>query len=97
MGVYVDELRETPAIAKKRWPHMYYAHLTADSVEELQTFARVIDLKPEWFQKKSVPHYDVTKIKRRRALDMGAKFMTAKEQAKKRLAIKKQIKGGDLL
>jgi hypothetical protein len=50
-----------------------WSHMWADSVEELHAFARRLGLRREWFQNKpSLPHYDVTKTVRARALKLGA-------------------------
>lgn len=42
---------------------VYYdklGHLVADTLEELQVFARALGLKPEWYQAGRHPHYDLT-------------------------------------
>jgi len=65
MPVYVDDM-----FAPFRG--MLMSHLTADTVEELQNFAGKLGLKPEWFQDKRVPHYDVAKSTRLKAIKLGA-------------------------
>lgn len=85
MTVYVDELRV--------WPHARHAcfkrgsaHLTADTVSELHAFAAALDLKLSWFQERSVePHYDLSPAKHVLALKLGAVFVSAREQAKRRV------------
>ena len=66
MAVYVDRLCDYG------WRHGPSCHLIADSVEELIQFAVSIGLRPEWFQPKSSPHFDLTADGRRAAVLMGA-------------------------
>lgn len=51
-------------------------HLQADTLEELHDFARRLGLQRSWFQSKSDrpdhDHYDLTKNKRRQAIELGA-------------------------
>ncbi len=62
------------------------SHLTCDDVEALHSFAIKIGLKPEWFQPHRVhPHYDLTEQRRKAALENGAVFVPAKQQAWRRL------------
>ncbi len=69
MSVYVDE----PFVVSrgKRW-----AHLTADSAEELHAFAKRLGLVRQSFQttpgKPWKDHYDVTESTRELAIRMGA-------------------------
>jgi hypothetical protein len=57
MSVYVDDAMV--AWRGKRWCHLY-----ADSLPELESFARKVGLRPDWLQypdgKDGLPHYDVT-------------------------------------
>lgn len=66
MAVYVDNLRDYG------WRHGPSCHLIADSVEELLEFAVSMGLKPEWFQPKSSPHFDLTVEGRGIAVRHGA-------------------------
>ena len=70
MTVYVDALQ--PCLPTRRWPYAQSCHLIADGLIELHEFAERIDLKHEWFQPGSHPHYDLTKNKRRIARLNGA-------------------------
>ncbi len=48
-------------------------HMMADSLDELNSFAKSIGLKPEWIDKKGqVLHYDLTASKRKIAIQKGA-------------------------
>ena len=85
MSVMVDELQA--------WGHAKYrcfkggsAHLTADTLEELHAFADRLGLRRAWFQPRSSPHYDLSPAKRAKALAFGAVFVSAREQARRRIA-----------
>jgi hypothetical protein len=66
MAVYVDKL------VNYGWRHGPSCHLIADSVEELIDFAVSIGLRPEWYQPKSSPHFDLTAEGRAFAVSAGA-------------------------
>jgi hypothetical protein len=73
--VYVDEITGYGDHARRRGlPDTQWAHLTADTREELHAFARGIGLRREWFQNADNDrwHYDVTPGKRDAALAAGA-------------------------
>jgi len=56
-----------------------YAHLFADSLEELHIFAKKIGLKRHWFQNKKYPHYDLTtKRMKAKAIRAGAVVVSTK-------------------
>ncbi|WP_431050049.1 DUF4031 domain-containing protein [Xanthomonas oryzae] len=66
MAVYVDD-----AV----WPcrGKQWAHLMADSLDELHEFAQRLGLRRNWFQDRaSGAHYDITDAKREMALRIGA-------------------------
>lgn len=67
MAVYIDE-------AIWPWRGRRWAHLMADSLDELHTFAARIGLKRSWFQAKpsGAAHYDVTDTVRLKAIQRGA-------------------------
>lgn len=66
MAVYVDNL------CNWGWYRGPSCHMIADSVSELIGFAVSIGLRPEWFQPKSSPHFDLTAASRRQAVLSGA-------------------------
>lgn len=84
--IMVDEIRV--------WPHAKHpfrlgsCHLTTDGpLDELHAFAQRIGMKRAWFQDhKIAPHYDLTPGRRDRALLIGATFVPAREQVRRRRA-----------
>ncbi|HMT09871.1 MAG TPA: DUF4031 domain-containing protein, partial [Pyrinomonadaceae bacterium] len=66
MPVYVDNLRDYG------WRHGPSCHLIGDSVDELMNFAVNLGMRPEWFQPKSSPHFDLTAEGREIAVQNGA-------------------------
>ncbi|MDI1309728.1 MAG: DUF4031 domain-containing protein [Methylotenera sp.] len=66
MAIYIDNVQI-------KWRGRKWCHMVADSIDELQSFAKALSLKPEWFQTDaSYPHYDVTTETRIFALKLGA-------------------------
>lgn len=66
MTVYVDK-------AENPFGRMKMCHMVADTLDELHTMANSLGLRRDWFQVDStLPHYDICKAKRQRAIDLGA-------------------------
>lgn len=75
MSVYVDHL--LPCLPNKNWHWNHSAHLFADTVAELHTFAARLGLKRIWFQDEGfLPHYDLTTNKHGKAVTLGAVLLT---------------------
>lgn len=70
MSVYVDSI--SPCMPNKNWKYRHCCHLVADTIDELHSFAACIGLKRDWFQNKTIPHYDLTRNKRKLAVKYGA-------------------------
>lgn len=53
---------------------MIMCHMVADSVDELHEMADQIGINRKWFQNKNkrYPHYDISKSKRKIAIEFGA-------------------------
>lgn len=67
--IYVD----APVWKKSPNGRKTYAHLTADDLEELHTFAASIGVKPHFFHKAAAGwHYDITAEQHPAALQAGA-------------------------
>ena len=67
MAVYVDN-------AFIPYGRMVMSHMMADELSELHEMADSIGLQRRWFQGKghSIPHYDVSKAYRDKAIENGA-------------------------
>ena len=73
MTVYVDNVYIP-------FGRMKMCHMIADTEEELHKMAREIGMRREWFQiNASTPHYDVSMGKRKQAIELGAREVTARE------------------
>lgn len=82
MTVYVDELVRRPT--KIRCFQTGSCHMLADTLDELHAMAARIGLKRSWFQAHPHhPHYDLTASRRAAALEAGAVFVPAREQARR--------------
>ncbi len=81
MTVYVDELRRQRASSMRAMraglPHNHmWCHLMADTEDELSAMAYQLGLKISW---KHEDHYDLTPPRRKRAIELGAKEVTARD------------------
>jgi len=73
MSVYVDPLMVWGGSnAPRCFRFKPSCHMYADDVKELHKLAKKIGLKREWFQNKTLPHYDLTEGKRWQAVKHGA-------------------------
>lgn len=81
MTVYVDEpVDYGPALRGRGLRHTVWAHMTADTREELHAFADRLGLRRAWFQDHPVRwHYDITAPKHTAALRLGARQITRRE------------------
>lgn len=85
MSVYVDDLRATVQFPG----HMPWkmSHMIADTRDELDEMAEILNLKEKWKQKagEQLEHYDVTENYRRRAIKAGAIPISVHELSKRLL------------
>lgn len=73
--IYVD----APTWKKSATGRQSYAHMVADSLDELHTFAAKIGVKPHFFHKaKSGWHYDITIAQHPTALANGAQLVDSR-------------------
>ena len=82
VSVYLDNSRIL--WRGKRWSHLY-----ADSLAELEAFARQVGLSPSWLQhptgENGLPHYDVTGTMQARCEALGAVAVTSGDGNYRRL------------
>jgi hypothetical protein len=80
MTVYVNDARIPARVGRIRGR---WSHLTADSKNELHTFAAELGLRRAWFQDndRGLWHYDVTESVRARAVAMGAVEMAWRDMS----------------
>lgn len=76
MAVYVDGLIKTNLTEK--WSHKEACHMVADSLKELLHLGEKIGLKAEELNisLKGIPYFRLSKMKRRRAVERGAKELS---------------------
>lgn len=74
MPVYVDDANIVASVPNGAKVHTSkWCHMMADTLPELEAFARRLRLSPGWLQMKpSGVHYDLTAPKRRQAVSLGA-------------------------
>ncbi|MEP7270582.1 MAG: DUF4031 domain-containing protein [Acidobacteriota bacterium] len=79
MAILIDSFQNGARGPIHYW-HRRCGHLVSDSsIEELHEFASLLGLRREWFQKRSIPHYDLTGEVYRLALENGAELVSSRE------------------
>lgn len=81
MAVYVDQPVYTRAGVKK--PRVSYAHMVADTLDELHSFAAKIGVKKHFFHKSiAAYHYDINDKQHVVAIAHGALEVSSRELLK---------------
>jgi len=79
MAILIDSFQNGARGPIRFW-HRRCGHLVSDSsLDELHEFAESLGLRREWFQQKSVPHYDLTGAHYELALERGAILVSSRE------------------
>jgi len=79
MAILIDSFHNGARGPVRYW-HRRCGHLVSDhSLEELHEFAASLGLRREWFQMKSIPHYDLTGAAYELALERGATLVSSRE------------------
>jgi hypothetical protein len=79
MAILIDSFYNGARGSVRYWGRRC-GHLVSDtSLEELHRFAESLGLRREWFQEKSIPHYDLTGELYDLALKRGAKLVSSRE------------------
>jgi len=79
--VYISPIQAS--LRNKNWPYKKHCCLIADSLIELHRFALLLGLRRSWFQKKTLPHYDLTINIHAKAKHLGAIEISNKEVVKR--------------
>jgi len=72
--IYVDK-----PTWKKPNGRKYFAHMVADTVEELHQFAELIGVKKHFFHRGDKPHYDISVDQHAAAIANGAVEVSTKQ------------------
>lgn len=75
--IYVDQAKWKKPNGRKN-----YAHMVADTIEELHQFATTIGVKRHFFHRGDKPHYDITESQRETAMLNGAVEVTSRDVVK---------------
>ena len=71
--ICVDKIRKVKRSMTWHWTKACHLYDDNNDIDALHKFARLLNLKPEWFQNRiDFPHYDLTERKRNLAIAMGA-------------------------
>lgn len=76
--IYVDQPIYARAGVKN--PRVTYAHMVADTIQELHAFAKQIGIKPHFFHRSpAAHHYDINATQQYKAINAGAQLVTSRE------------------
>lgn len=80
--VFVDSMMECIPNPQWRWSESCHLFVKPETpLEFLHAFALRLGMRPKWFQNKAgkMPHYDLTKARREKAIKNGAVALTRPE------------------
>ncbi len=91
MAILIDSFHNGARGPIRYW-HRRCGHLVSDSsLEELHQFAAALGLRREWFQRKSVPHYDLTGRHYELALERGAILVSSREIVRRAVRLETRV------
>lgn len=91
MAILIDSFQNGARGPFRYW-HRRCGHLVSDnSLEELHQFAADLGLRREWFQMKSIPHYDLTGEVYQLAIERGATLVSSREIVRRAVRLEVQI------
>ena len=91
MAILIDSFQNGARGPFRYW-HRRCGHLVSDSsLEELHQFAAELGLRREWFQQKSIPHYDLTGTVYEMALERGAILVSSREIVRRAVRLEVQV------
>ncbi len=92
MAILIDSFHNGARGPIRFW-HQRCGHLVSDtSLDELHEFAESLGLRREWFQQKSIPHYDLTGHVYDLAVARGAIVVSSREIVRR--AVRSDRKSG---
>ncbi|MEO6727289.1 MAG: DUF4031 domain-containing protein [Blastocatellia bacterium] len=95
MAILIDSFQNGARGPFRYW-HRRCGHLVSDnSIEELHEFAASLGLRQEWFQRKSVPHYDLTGKHYELAIERGAILVSSREIVRRAVRITVTVRSFD--
>ncbi|HQR33306.1 MAG TPA: DUF4031 domain-containing protein [Blastocatellia bacterium] len=91
MAILIDSFQNGARGPFRYW-HRRCGHLVSDSsLEELHEFAAELGLRREWFQMKSIPHYDLTGDVYELAIERGAILVSSREIVRRAVRLEVQV------
>jgi hypothetical protein len=91
MAILIDSFHNGARGPIRYW-HRRCGHLVSDSsLDELHEFAAGLGLRREWFQQKSVPHYDLTGRHYEMALERGAILVSSREIVRRAIRLETSV------
>ncbi|HEX9005126.1 MAG TPA: DUF4031 domain-containing protein [Blastocatellia bacterium] len=91
MAILIDSFHNGARGPIRYW-HRRCGHLVSDSsLDELHEFAAGLGLRREWFQRKSVPHYDLTGHHYELALERGAILVSSREIVRRAVRLETNV------
>lgn len=92
MAILIDSFQNGARGPIRFW-HQRCGHLVSDtSLDELHEFAESLGLRREWFQQKSIPHYDLTGYVYDLAVARGAIVVSSREIVRRAVRIDSDLK-----
>ncbi len=92
MAILLDSFHNGARGPIRFW-HRRCGHLVSDSsIDELHEFASLLGIRREWFQTRSIPHYDLTGAVYVLALEYGAELVSSRELVRRAVRFSESVR-----